>query len=122
MIILYTHIRLLFQFVRHGMRKPYIEHTNPFELIALCPLCQARYEPYFAKMLKSSPEAHLWHVMCRHCLHAMMIVVMFDEQGIDSVGLVTDLSSDEVLRLSMSQTISTDDCIEVHTLLNKYPF
>lgn len=102
------------------MRTSFNGSANPLELITRCPLCSARYEPVFAKMLKSSPDAHLWHVLCRQCSHAMMIVIQVGEQGVNSVGLITDLSSDDVMKLAMASPVTIEDCLSMHEYVHQH--
>lgn len=89
-------------------------------LVTHCPVCNLRYDPVEARVLEESDNAHLFYIRCRHCQAAVLAVVTVSSSGISSVGLVTDLTSDDVIRFKSAKPITCDDVIEVHEqLLNK---
>jgi len=88
-------------------------------LITHCPICNLRYDPLEARVLEEGKNAHLLHIRCRHCQSAILAVIVTNNLGVSSVGLVTDLKGEDVLRFKKAKPISCDDVIEVHQFLNK---
>ena len=91
---------------------------NP-TLITHCPICNLRYDPLEAKILEEGKNAHLVYIHCRHCQSAILAVIVTNNLGVSSVGLITDLNGEDVLRFKKAKPISCDDVIEVHQFLSK---
>lgn len=88
------------------------------KVIAACPLCHVRYEPLQAHVIDQRDDAHLLHLACSNCGGAVVAAVRRDALGVSSVGVVSDLTSDDVVRFKDAPTfISTDDILELHGLL-----
>ena len=87
------------------------------KLVSFCPVCETRYNPMEARVLGSQGETHLLHVQCRKCLNSILALVLVNQVGASSVGLLTDLSYEDVLRFKANQKVVIDDVIEIHTLL-----
>jgi hypothetical protein len=89
------------------------------KLITYCPLCEAAYSPLRARVLEERADAHLLHIQCANCGSAIVATVMNSGLGLTSIGLITDLTGDDVLRFKDEQSVTTDDVLNVHNLL--YP-
>jgi len=90
-------------------------------IISFCPVCNNKYNPIEAKVLEEKEEAHLIHIKCRRCQSSVVALILTSSLGISSMGIVTDLNSDDVLKFKTSKSISADDVIEIHQILNKKP-
>lgn len=99
----------------------YFEHHDQTALTFRCPLCDHRYDLIRAQMCNQRDDAQLWHLMCTHCRHAAMFVVVFTDGGINSVGVITDLTSEEVKKFQSQSSISSDDCLVLHEVMEKNP-
>lgn len=95
-----------------------LSSDNP-TLITHCPVCGLRYEPLEARVLEESQKSHLVYIKCRHCQSAILALLSASNLGISSIGLITDLSGDDVLKFKKAEAINCDDVIEVHELLGK---
>ena len=82
-------------------------------LMARCPLCQTRYQPNLVKVIAEREDAYLVHVMCAKCRSAVVALVFANIFGVNSVGVLTDLASDEVLQVQQ-RVVQADDVIEVY--------
>jgi hypothetical protein len=87
------------------------------KLISYCPLCESSYNPSEAKVLGEKEESHLLHISCGNCSNAIIALVMISSVGVSSVGLVTDLAFGEVNTFKKHASVSTDDVIETHHML-----
>jgi len=83
-----------------------------------CPVCKSKYNPVEAKILEERNDLHLIHIKCRNCSASILALVMIGSMGVSSVGMVTDLHSDEVLKFKSSQPINTDDLIDFHQVIS----
>lgn len=86
------------------------------KLVLFCPVCETRYNPMEARLLGEQGETHLLHVQCRKCQHSILALVLVNQVGASSVGLLTDLSYEDVVRVRSGQQVHVDDVIEVHRL------
>jgi hypothetical protein len=72
-----------------------------------------------AQVIGENEETHLLHIRCRKCSNSILALVLVNNVGVSSVGLVTDLTFEDVLRFRGSQRISTDDVLRAHEWLSK---
>lgn len=86
-------------------------------LISYCPLCNTHYNPSEAKVLEQKDGAHLIHIECRRCQSSIVAVVITGGIGISSVGLITDLTSQDVLRFKNKESVNENDVIEAYELI-----
>ena len=69
--------------------------------------------------MEERDESHLVYIKCRQCQSAVLALVSLTNLGVSSVGLVTDLSSDDVIKFKSAEPISCDEVIEAHQFLSK---
>lgn len=67
-----------------------------------------------AQVLDENGETHLLHVKCKSCRNAILALVLVTKAGVSSVGLVTDLSFDDVVKFRAQNKVSVDDVLAVH--------
>lgn len=97
--------------------------TDTFKLISFCPLCGKHYNPANARILLSKNQnTHLVYVKCDFCLASIVALVVNGEMGVSSIGLVTDLYPEEVLKYMNFKEIKADDILEIHNRLKKKKF
>ncbi len=87
--------------------------------ISHCPVCNIRYNPIEAKVLEEKKENHLLYVKCRNCQSAVLTLVISNNLGLTSVGLITDLDGDEVLKFKDQKGISHDEVLEFHQFIGR---
>lgn len=86
-------------------------------MISFCPLCQSSFRPMEAKVLEERGEKRLVHLHCGKCQNAMLALVLINKGGMSSIGLVTDLTYDDVVRLRDQRRLTTDDVLDFHQIL-----
>lgn len=91
--------------------------SDDLRLVSYCPVCETRYHPMEAKLLGENTETRLLHVRCRKCQHSILALVLVNQVGASSVGLLTDLSYEDVLKFKSNRLVSVNDVIDVHTTL-----
>lgn len=88
-------------------------------LISYCPLCNAHYNPKEARMLDEKNGAHLIHVNCKQCGSAIVAVIITGGIGVSSVGLITDLSAEDVLKFRNGRTLAVNDVLAAYESLTR---
>ncbi len=71
-----------------------------------------------AKILETREDAHLIHVQCRRCFSSIIVLVSANHSGMMSVGMVTDLSAEDVLRFRGSERVTCDDVLNFHEMIH----
>lgn len=89
------------------------------KLIRECPLCKQEYDFDQIKVIEEDTGAHLVHITCIQCSNAMLAVIMVNQLGMSTVGMVTDLMPDDVVRLRAKQPVSSDDVLTFHEFLSE---
>lgn len=100
------------------------DNNSPFfqeglKLISSCPVCQNRYGQMEAKVLAEADESYLIYVKCRRCASSVVALVTAGIFGITSVGLITDLAGDEVVKFKETDKITADEVIAIHQFLTE---
>lgn len=95
------------------------DENSGSSIIARCPVCNLKYDPVEARILEEKQNVHLAYIKCYNCQAAILALIMNNGMGITSVGLITDLSADEVIKFKSKSTINSNDVIEIHQLLEK---
>jgi hypothetical protein len=90
------------------------------QLLRDCPGCQQPYNHEMVQVIDEHRGAHLVHAVCEKCALAVLAVVMISELGMSSIGMTTDLSSDDVVRLRQRPPLGQDDVLQLHTFLRAY--
>ena len=67
-----------------------------------------------AKLLGQDGDTRLLHVTCRKCHHTILTLVLVNKVGASSVGILTDLSYEDVLRFQANKAVTVNDVIDVH--------
>src|SRR3989344_8515394 len=95
--------------------------NDAFRLMASCPLCHTKYQPQLAKIIAEKDDAYLLHVPCAKCHSAVVALIFTNMFGVNSVGVLTDLTSDEVLRAPQGP-VSADDVLDLYQALHSGAF
>jgi len=86
-------------------------HFSPegLRLISKCPLCSEQYEPFQARIIEEKSEAQLVHIQCKKCQSSIVALIVNGQLGLTSVGLITDLSSEDVETFKDASPITEED-------------
>ncbi|PJA45678.1 hypothetical protein CO174_01960 [Candidatus Uhrbacteria bacterium CG_4_9_14_3_um_filter_50_9] len=90
------------------------------KLVSYCPVCETRYNPMEAQLLGQDGETHLLHVQCRTCHNSILALVLVNPSGASSVGLLTDLSYEDVMRFRGNGSVTVNDVIDTHKHLEDW--
>ena len=84
-----------------------------------CPLCGAVYKASAVATIEEHESGHLVHVTCSKCQNAILAMVMITPIGMNSVGMVTDLSAADVVRFRRRAPITEDELLNFHLFLKR---
>ena len=83
-----------------------------------CPLCNTKYGHSQASVLEDSEARTVFHLTCKKCNSAVLAFVSDSQQGIVSLGVVTDLTSWEAKKIFKSKSIDSEQVLKVYEYLN----
>lgn len=89
------------------------------KLVAFCPVCHTRYNPLQAQVVSEREGAHLIHIKCRQCFSSILALILANNFGISSVGLITDLDSLEVVKFKESSPLSAQEVLEIEEVISQ---
>ena len=92
------------------------------KLISDCPVCRQKQFPSEVNMIEEQPDGHLLHVQCKTCQSCIVVLVSLNEQGMNLVGVLTDLGSREVKKFIDRGSLSADDILGLHENLKDQNF
>jgi len=86
-------------------------------LISECPLCNASFFPEEVAVISEDNRTQLLHATCNQCSSSVVILLLLGDTGIGSVGLITDLTREDVVRFKRGDLIDADDVLGLHQVL-----
>lgn len=87
------------------------------EAIILCPLCNKEYKPTNIRVIDDAENTLLAYSNCPRCQSGILSLLYKDLTGITLIGMVTDLSYQDALKLKKTREINTDDVIKAYSQL-----
>jgi|SRR3989339_1595022 len=84
------------------------------KLINHCPICGKDYSDKKVELFLNKKNAQMIHITCGQCGSYFIAMVMVFGKGISTVGMVTDLSFEDIKRLHAKQPIEVDEIIDFH--------
>lgn len=98
--------------------------SNPIHeglrLMNHCPVCKGEYGANEANILEQKEEANLVHITCPHCHNSVVAVIVVTSFGLSSIGMVTDLHPQDVVRLRKKGKVTEDEVLGLHEHLKKF--
>ena len=94
----------------------HILNLQALKNISHCPLCRKKYDPLQAMLLEENEEAHLIYIKCSHCQSSMVVLIMSQGPVVSSMGVVTDLNAEDLVKFKQGNALKEDDVLAVHDL------
>ncbi|MFB6225991.1 MAG: hypothetical protein ABEJ02_01425 [Candidatus Paceibacteria bacterium] len=82
-----------------------------------CPVCDLDFEIDGARILRQKGNVSLVHITCQECLSSVLAVVLMTDIGASSLGILTDLEPEDVLKQEHAPNLNHDHILELHQLL-----
>ena len=89
------------------------------KLLATCPHCAAPFDRLVRTTITQSQKAELVHVRCGACQGSLLALLFSTGPLISSIGLVTDLSREDVVKFQLTTQVSEDDLFALHHWLQQ---
>ncbi len=93
--------------------------NNP-DLLAKCSVCEGDLEEGDMVVLEDQDQRTTFHVTCPKCRTSSIVLISNSQAGMVSLGLATDLDSEEVRTKFFTNSVSSDDVINVYQFLSGY--
>lgn len=94
-------------------------NLDSIDIVSYCPLCESRRENLTTEILAESSAARLVHTHCENCESFIVSLVLTSSIGVSSIGLVSDLTGEDVIRFKDMPVITYDDALEFYQTVNK---
>ena len=89
-----------------------------FHAVAHCPVCKSAYDPLRARIVTAEDGVELVHVECPRCYGAIIATVGPSHGGTTAMlGMVTDLTVDDLFRLRNRVPVTTDNVLSFYAQL-----
>lgn len=92
---------------------------NSYPLLTHCPICHALYPKENVKLVEEKEQARLYHSLCSACGHGLLAYVLELAGGVSSLGLITDASGVDMVRLADVPALTAEDCVAAHRVILK---
>lgn len=89
------------------------------KLLTNCPMCEAPYEDRSIRLLGEHGTMRMFHLTCPSCSHSLLAVILENQHGVSSLGLVTDMEAQDALRFQDAEAITADDCLQARDEIQK---
>ena len=91
--------------------------SQGIKIVSHCPLCEAQYDIAQTRILEEQDDAQLVHITCVQCKTGVLAVIMLNQNGVSSIGLVSDLQTFEVSKFKTLSAITADEVLDLHQKL-----
>ena len=89
------------------------------QVLSYCPLCETKQHPMQARILGVEGDHCLVHMTCHKCHNAILALVQNNPSGVNSVGMMTDLSFEDVQKFQAAESVNIDDVLSSHDFFSK---
>jgi len=87
------------------------------KILQECPVCHSPRLGFRANVLEEGETNQLLYLTCPHCQSSIIMLISLGIFGVDSIGLLTDLSALEVMRYKDEPSLTANDLINLHQRL-----
>jgi len=83
-------------------------------------MCGMGYESHGVEILQKSEQITIVHAECAKCQSAAILTVLSGALGVvTTIGMLTDMSKEDVDRFWNAHEITSDDVLKMHMLLER---
>ncbi len=102
-----------------NIKKNNHEMLEKVKWLSICPFCNTKFSIDQARIISEKKDSFLIHAYCQKCRCSVLASLIANPMGISSIGLVTDLTYEDVLRFRKAKEINSDDVIYAYQHLSK---
>ncbi len=96
------------------------KYGNNSDLLSRCSVCGSDLRHGDTVILEDQDQKTTFHVTCSKCSASSIVFLSNSQAGMVSLGLATDLDSEEVKAKFFTSSVSSDDVINVYQFLSGY--
>lgn len=99
-------------------KKGRLSWEEALKFINKCPVCGAVYMPNQARLFAQKNKANLVHISCDSCQGNFIAMILVMNQGLSTIGMVSDLNFEDAGRLHALDPIGIDELIDGRATVN----
>ena len=88
------------------------------KILRTCGVCAKEYQDRDITLIDRQDEVSLLHIQCPHCKHSMLAWLGPTLVGMGMIGMVTDLSSEDMLRARGREAFGENDLLEYYDIIH----
>lgn len=97
-----------------------LDKSEKLQFVLRCPLCKTSYRAESAEVIDEKEDSLLVYLNCPRCLSSIIAVINIGGVGVmTSLGLLTDMVKEDVVRLKKRKKVSGNDILNVYETLHK---
>jgi len=91
---------------------------HEIKFLGNCPICNTQYNSENASLLERNAEFMSFYIDCDSCQSSVIVAVFFPLNGlVTTVGMLTDLSLDNVKKLQKFEPVTLDEVLDLHVYI-----
>ena|SRR3989338_3051595 len=91
---------------------------SEFKYLGSCPMCNSKFEPRMSTIINRHFNATHIYAQCTKCKSSVSVFVKKNIVGfVTTVGMLTDMTKEDIYKLKTIKPLSADDIIEFHQTL-----
>lgn len=83
-----------------------------------CPECTQEYKEKQLDVIFEKGSVRVVHIVCDRCYHKVVSLVATTVFGMSSLGMTTDLSAEDFVRMAHLHSPKEDDLLDFHSFLH----
>lgn len=84
-----------------------------------CPVCEKKYQHNRTIIVEDNGDKTIFHLTCQNCQASTLVFVSRNQMGVVSLGMATDLSTEDVKDFFGKEPISADQVMDVYEFLKE---
>jgi len=96
----------------------FITGDGNLRVLTACPFCDSHYAIRAVRVIAQKEDVHVVHIECTQCGGSIVALILANGSGPQSIGIMTDLVRDEVVKFSSGTAVHDDDAVALHALLS----
>lgn len=90
------------------------------DVVGDCPVCETTFRSEDVTTVRETEEITLLHASCHKCQSSVMVGIVGPDLGVaTSIGMLTDLTKEDIERFSSTDKVSVDDVLDFHKFLKE---
>ncbi|MBI2436384.1 MAG: hypothetical protein HYV41_01405 [Candidatus Magasanikbacteria bacterium] len=94
-----------------------------FKVMQQCSVCHVAFDEINIRVIEHiEGVSHLLYMDCSSCAHAIIVLVSISDIGVGIMGLLSDLSYDDVCRFKIREPMDEHALLENYNIVHKISF